>query len=42
MRKSYKYRVYPNTQQSEALVYQLREAADLYNCALEERIGAWS
>ena len=41
MRKSFKYRVYPNAQQSEALVYQLREAADLYNCALEERISAW-
>ena len=41
MRKSFKYRVYPNQEQSRALTYQLREACDLYNCALEERIGAW-
>ena len=27
--------------QAEALNYQLREACDLYNCALEERIGAY-
>lgn len=41
MRKSFKYRIYPNKSQTEALTYQLREACDLYNCALEERIGAW-
>jgi putative transposase len=38
---TFKYRVYPNNAQSEFLDGQLREAADLYNCAIEERRGAW-
>jgi putative transposase len=41
LRKSFKYRIYPNKAQTEALIYQLREACDLYNCALDERIGAY-
>lgn len=41
MRLSFKYRLYPTRKQIEALEHQLREACDLYNCALEERIGAW-
>ena len=41
MRLSYKFRLYPTIAQVAALTHQLREACDLYNCALEERIGAW-
>ena len=41
MRKSFKYRIYPNREQMDCLAYQLREACDLYNCAIQERIGAW-
>jgi len=41
MRKSFKYRVYPNRQQVEALTGQLRGACNLYNQSLEERINAW-
>jgi len=40
-RRSFKYRLYPNASQVAALTYQLREACDLYNCALEERKSAW-
>ena len=38
---AYKYRLYPTDVQKEFLHYQLREACDLYNAALEERRGAW-
>lgn len=41
MHLSYKYRLYPTSAQADFLNAQLREACDLYNCALEERIGAW-
>src|SRR6266540_5278384 len=41
MRFTYRYRLYPTKAQSEFLNGQLREAADLYNCALEERRDAW-
>jgi putative transposase len=41
MRVTYKYRLYPTKAQSEFLSYQLREACDLYNCALQERRDAW-
>src|ERR1035441_8585245 len=41
MRLTYKYRIYPTGPQAIFLTGQLREACDLYNCALEERIGAW-
>jgi putative transposase len=41
MNFTFKYRLYPSTAQTEFLDEQLREAASLYNAALEERIGAW-
>ena len=39
--RTYKYRMYPTNSQASFLEDQLREACDLYNCALQERIGAW-
>jgi len=42
VRLTYKYRLYPTTKQSDFLDSQLREACDLYNCALEERRSAWN
>jgi len=41
MRLAFKYRLYPTKAQGVFLEEQLREACDLYNCALQERIGAW-
>jgi putative transposase len=41
MRCTFKYRLYPSRVQQEFLSSELREACSLYNCALEERIGAW-
>jgi putative transposase len=41
LRTSFKYRLYPTKAQAAFLDDQLREAASLYNAALEERIGAW-
>lgn len=41
MRFAYKYRLYPTKIQTAFLTGQLREAADLYNCALQERRDAW-
>lgn len=41
MRLTYKYRLAPTKAQSVFLDGELREAASLYNAALEERIGAW-
>ena len=41
MLRTFKYRLYPTKAQVTFLDGQLREAADLYNCALEERRGAW-
>lgn len=38
---TYKYRLYPTKAQEEFLNGQLAEACELYNCALQERIGAW-
>ena len=40
-RSVFKYRIYPTKPQVEFLEGQLREACELYNAALEERIGAW-
>jgi putative transposase len=37
----YKYRIYPTHAQAAFLAAELKEAASLYNAALEERIGAW-
>jgi len=41
MRKSFKYRIYPNRPQVEAMNGQLRGACNLYNKSLEDRINAW-
>ena len=41
MRRTFKYRVYPNRVQVEALDAQLGEACRLYNGALDERRSAW-
>src|SRR6187402_3158081 len=41
MRRTFKYRAYPNRAQSEALDAQLGEACRLYNGALDERRSAW-
>jgi putative transposase len=41
MRLTFKYRLYPTDAQAAFLNGELREAASLYNAALEERIGAW-
>jgi len=38
LRKSFKYRIYPNKKQIELINNQLFEACKLYNCALEHRI----
>jgi len=40
MHFAYKYRLYPTKGQAAFLNAQLREACDLYNCALEERRDA--
>jgi len=41
LRKTFKYRLYPNKEQSAALEHQLSEARSLYNAALQERRDAW-
>ena len=41
MRVSFKYRIYPTEPQVVFLTGELRDAASLYNAALQERIGAW-
>jgi putative transposase len=41
VRATFKYRMYPTKKQAVFLDGQLREAASLYNAALEERVGAW-
>ena len=41
MRRTFKYRVYPNRVQGVALDVQLGEACRLYNGALQERRDAW-
>lgn len=38
---SYKYRIYPTKAQEEFLNWQLAEACELYNAALQERRDAW-
>ena len=40
-RRTFKYRLYPNREQAEALSYQLSEARALYNAAIQERRDAW-
>jgi putative transposase len=41
MRKTFKYRLYPNPAQQELLRVQLSEACRLYNAALQERRDAY-
>lgn len=40
-RKTFKFRLYPNRQQRDRLVATLDLCRELYNGALEERVGAW-
>ena len=42
LKKTFKYRLYPNKAQAEALSGQLSEASRLYNAALQERIEAYA
>ena len=42
LKKTFKYRLYPNKAQAEALSGQLSEACRLYNAALQERIEAYA
>ena len=39
VRKTFKYRLYPTRQQTEALLAQRSEACRLYNAALQERVS---
>ena len=41
LKKTFKYRLYPNKAQAEALSGQLSEACRLYNAALQERMEAY-
>ena len=41
VRKTFKYRLYPNGEQAVAFEHQLSEARSLYNAALQERRDAW-
>ncbi|MDE0521168.1 MAG: helix-turn-helix domain-containing protein, partial [Boseongicola sp.] len=40
--RSYKYRLYPNRVQEEALSDMLGHFCDLYNAGLQQRIEAWN
>jgi putative transposase len=40
--RTFRYRLHPTVRQSEALSRQLDLQRELYNAALEERIGAWN
>src|SRR5215470_13440028 len=42
LKKTFKYRLYPNKAQAETLSGQLSEASRLYNAALQERIEAYA
>ena len=39
--RTFKYRLHPTARQAQALLRQLDYQRELYNAALEERIGAW-
>jgi transposase len=41
MRKTYRYRLYPNKQQAILLEWTLARCQELYNAALQERRDAW-
>jgi putative transposase len=40
--RTFRYRLHPTKLQTEALIRQQRYECELYNAALEERIGAWT
>lgn len=40
--RTFRYRLRPTARQSQALLRQLNYQRELYNAALEERIGAWN
>jgi hypothetical protein len=40
-RRTYRYRLHATVKQTHMLVRQLDYQRELYNAALEERIGAW-
>lgn len=40
--RTYRYRLHPTTRQIQGVVRQLDCQRELYNAALEERIGAWN
>ncbi|HYA98684.1 MAG TPA: helix-turn-helix domain-containing protein [Ktedonobacteraceae bacterium] len=40
-RKAFKYRLYPNAQQEQALIKTLALCRELYNASLEERTEAY-
>jgi putative transposase len=39
--RTFRYRLHPTVRQTQALIRQLNYQRELYNAALEERIGAW-
>jgi putative transposase len=39
--RTYRYRLHPTVKQTRLLVRQLEYQRELFNAALEERIGAW-
>jgi putative transposase len=41
MRTAFKYRLYPNKQQEQTLLFFLRRCRELYNSGLEERQAAY-
>jgi putative transposase len=40
--RTYRYRLNPTVRQTQALARQLHHQCELYNAALEERMGAWN
>jgi transposase len=41
VRKTYKYKLKPTSEQERAMAFVLRRCRELYNAALEERRDAW-
>src|ERR1039458_2415207 len=39
--RTFRYRLHPPFRQTQALLHQLDYQRELYNAALEERVGAW-
>jgi len=40
--RTFRYRLHPTARQTQALLRQLEYQRELYNAALEERVGAWT